>query len=144
MVGTGSSELAANLLPNPVDEGRVCLYALNTGLSVYRRIIAQQALEVVIFNAQIGNQDAHGKNFSLLYGARSPVLAPFYDLLSIAVYLTLMPKMPMKIGSKYKFSGPEPKHREQFVQDAGLAKATTRKRLQVLAKSLPVESFASA
>lgn len=69
-------------------------------------------LDGVIFNALIGNHDAHGKNFSLLYGARSPVLAPFYDLLSTAVYPTLTPKMAMKIGSKYKFGKLEPKHWE--------------------------------
>jgi hypothetical protein len=34
----------------------------------------------------------------------APVLAPFYDTLSTAVYPTLTQKMAMKIGSKYKFS----------------------------------------
>ena len=97
-------------------------------------------LDGVIFNALIGNHDAHGKNFSLLYGERAPVLAPFYDLLSTAIYPQLTPKMAMKIGSKYKFSELEAKHWEQFAQEAGLAKAATLKRLKVLAKSLPVET----
>lgn len=95
-------------------------------------------LDGVIFNALIGNHDAHGKNFSLLYGGRSPVLAPFYDLLSTAVYPTLTPKMAMKLGSKYKFSELEPRHWEQFATEAGLAKAATRKRLQALAAELLV------
>ena len=89
------------------------------------------------FNALIGNHDAHGKNFSLLYGARSSVLAPFYDLLSTAIYPTLTSKMAMKIGSKYKFSELEARHWEQFAEEAGLAKAATRKRLQQLANELP-------
>ena len=97
-------------------------------------------LDGVIFNALIGNHDAHGKNFSLLYGERAPLLAPFYDLLSTAIYPQLTPKMAMKIGSKYKFSELEAKHWEQFAQEAGLAKAATLKRLKVLAKSLPVEA----
>lgn len=59
---------------------------------------------LLIFNALIGNHDAHGKNFALLYKGRSPVLASFYDLLSTAIYPQLTPKMAMKIGSKYKFS----------------------------------------
>ena len=97
-------------------------------------------LDGVIFNALIGNHDAHGKNFSLLYGGSSSVLAPFYDLLSTAIYPQLTPKMAMKIGSKYKFSELEAKHWEQFAQEAGLAKAATLKRLKALAKSLPVDA----
>lgn len=94
-------------------------------------------LDGVIFNALIGNHDAHGKNFSLLYGGKAPVLAPFYDLLSTAIYPQLTPKMAMKLGSKYKFSELEARHWEQFAEEAGLAKAATRKRLQQLATELP-------
>jgi serine/threonine-protein kinase HipA len=95
-------------------------------------------LDGVIFNALIGNHDAHSKNFSLLYGGRSPALAPFYDLLSTAVYPALTPKMAMKIGSHYKFSELEGRHWEQFAEGAGLARAATKKRLQELAKDLPL------
>ncbi|MDL5038889.1 type II toxin-antitoxin system HipA family toxin [Comamonas resistens] len=95
-------------------------------------------LDGVIFNALIGNHDAHGKNFSLLYGGRSPALAPFYDLLATAIYPQLTPKMAMKIGSKYKFSELEAKHWEQFAEESGLAKAATRRRLQQLATELPL------
>lgn len=95
-------------------------------------------LDYVIFNALIGNHDAHGKNFSLLYGQKFPVLAPFYDTLSTAIYPTLTPKMAMKIGSKYKFSEVQARHWEEFAQDASLAKAATRKRLQTLATELPL------
>jgi len=91
----------------------------------------------VIFNALIGNHDAHAKNFSLLYAGQTPVLAPFYDLLSTAVYPTLTPKMAMKIGSKYKFSEVQARHWDQFAQSAGLAKAQARKRILQLAKALP-------
>lgn len=58
-------------------------------------------LKRVIFNYLIGNADAHGKNFSLLYKGRKPDLAPAYDLLSTAVYSELSSKMAMKIGGKY-------------------------------------------
>ena len=61
-------------------------------------------LDYIVFNVLIGNHDAHAKNFSLLYVGEIPILAPFYDTLSTAVYPTLTPKMAMKIGSKYKFS----------------------------------------
>jgi serine/threonine-protein kinase HipA len=93
--------------------------------------------DYVIFNALIGNHDAHAKNFSLLYLGKVPVLAPLYDTLSTAVYPALTPKMAMKIGSKYKFSEVQARHWEQFAQRAGLAKAQAQKRILELAKSLP-------
>lgn len=98
-------------------------------------------LDHVIVNALIGNHDAHAKNFSLLYlhkePGKPPVLAPFYDTLSTAVYPTLTPKMAMKIGSKYKFSEIQARHWEQFAEGVGLAKAQTKRRIRELAKSLP-------
>lgn len=93
--------------------------------------------DYVIFNALIGNHDAHAKNFSLLYSGKTPVLAPFYDTLSTAVYPTLTPKMAMKVGSKYKFSEVQAQHWDQFAENAGLAKAQAKRRLLELAKSLP-------
>ena len=94
-------------------------------------------LDYVIFNALIGNHDAHAKNFSLLYSSKVPVLAPSYDTLSTAVYPTLTPKMAMKIGHKYKFSEVQARHWDQFAEEAGLAKAQAKKRILELAKSLP-------
>ena len=94
-------------------------------------------LDYVIFNALIGNHDAHAKNFSLLYSGKTPVLAPFYDTLSTAVYPTLSPKMSMKIGSKYKFSEVQALHWNQFAEGVGLTKAQTKRRILELAKSLP-------
>ena len=96
--------------------------------------------DYVIFNALIGNHDAHAKNFSLLYSGKTPVLAPLYDTLSTAVYPTLTPKMAMKIGSKYKFSEVEARHWDQFAEAAGLAKAQAKRRVLSLAKSLPASA----
>lgn len=94
-------------------------------------------LDGVIFNALIGNHDAHGKNFSLLYGEQPLTLSPFYDLLSTAIYPSLTPKMAMKLGSKYKFSEVQARHWDQFAESAGLARAQTRKRILALAHALP-------
>lgn len=94
-------------------------------------------LDCVIFNALIGNHDAHAKNFSLLYAGKSAVLAPLYDVLSTAVYPNLTPKMAMKIGSKYKFSEVQARHWDQFLKAVGLSRAQARKRIMALAKSMP-------
>jgi serine/threonine-protein kinase HipA len=93
--------------------------------------------DLVIFNALIGNHDAHAKNFSLLHTGKAPVLAPLYDTLSTAVYPALTPKMAMKIDSKYKFSEVQARHWDQFAESAGLARAQARRRILELAKSLP-------
>jgi serine/threonine-protein kinase HipA len=95
-------------------------------------------LDVVIFNALIGNHDAHAKNFSLLFSGKSATLAPLYDLLSTAVYPSLTPKMAMKIGSKYEFDDVQPRHWEQFADSAGLSKAQTKQRVLDWTKLLPL------
>jgi serine/threonine-protein kinase HipA len=94
-------------------------------------------LDFVIFNALIGNHDAHAKNFSLLYTPQGAILAPLYDALSTAVYPRLTDKMAMKIGSKYKFSEVEARHWAQFAADAGLSPALVKKRILDIARRLP-------
>lgn len=95
-------------------------------------------LDYVVFNALIGNHDAHAKNFSLLYVGNAPLLAPLYDTLSTAVYPSLTPKMAMKLGSKYRFSEVQARHWGQFARAAGLSVAQARKRIVELAGRLPV------
>jgi serine/threonine-protein kinase HipA len=45
----------------------------------------------------IGNCDAHGKNYSLLYDSPAPSLAPLYDLVSTAAYDELTTRLAMSI-----------------------------------------------
>ena len=94
-------------------------------------------LDYVVFNALIGNHDAHAKNFSLLVTPRGAVLAPLYDALATAVYPRLTDKMAMKIGGKYKFSEVQARHWERFAQDAGLSPAQVKKRILDIARRLP-------
>lgn len=94
-------------------------------------------LGFVLFNALIGNHDAHAKNFSLLYTPRGAALAPLYDALSTAVYPQLTDKMAMKIGSKYRFAELHARHWEQFATSAGLSPAQVKKELKRFAERLP-------
>jgi serine/threonine-protein kinase HipA len=94
-------------------------------------------VDAVVFNALIGNHDAHAKNFSLLYAGKTPALAPLYDMLSTAVYEHLTPKMAMKLGSKYKFTEVQALHWAQFAESAGLSWAQTKKRVLRMAQDLP-------
>lgn len=72
----------------------------------------------VIYNYLIGNMDAHGKNFSLLYHSTSSIrLAPFYDIVCTRVYEKLTIKMAMKIGSKYDADDVLPRHWKQLSEE---------------------------
>jgi serine/threonine-protein kinase HipA len=99
-------------------------------------------LDYVIFNTLVGNHDAHGKNFSLLYQNGKARLAPMYDCLSTAIYPLLEKKMAMSVGGKYKFSELHAKHWEQFAADAGLSVSLTMQSLKALAKALPKQARA--
>jgi len=94
-------------------------------------------LDSLIFNALIGNNDAHAKNFSLLYEKQYPTLAPLYDVLCTAAYQHLNDKMAMKIGGKYFFEDLLPRHWESFAKAAKLSSAQVKKRVFQMAKLIP-------
>lgn len=62
-----------------------------------------EILDRVIFNFIVGNGDAHGKNFSMLYRGGVPSLAPLYDVMSTAIYPEVGKRMAMKIDDTYDF-----------------------------------------
>jgi serine/threonine-protein kinase HipA len=95
-------------------------------------------LDYVIFNTLIGNHDAHGKNFSLVYSNGKAQIAPLYDCLSTAIYSTLTAKMAMKIGGEYEFKDVHAKNWGKFAADAGLSSALTKQRVAFFLKHLPV------
>lgn len=86
-------------------------------------------LDAVIFNVLIGNHDAHGKNFSLLYQANGTTqLAPLYDLICTVYYPNLAKKMAMKIGGEGQSDCLYPRHFEKLADEAGLAKPMVKQR----------------
>lgn len=92
-------------------------------------------LDAVIFNYLVGNNDAHGKNFSLLYrGDRmqdlQTRLAPLYDVVSTIYYPELSPDMAMRIGEQYSPDKVALRDFEQLAADAGLGKPLVRARLR--------------
>lgn len=97
-------------------------------------------MNLLIFNYLIGNADAHGKNFALLYKGQKPGLAPAYDLMCTEVYAGLSIKMAMKIGSKYKPYDVLLRHWLTIVPDKAAAKNILKKELQTRAKKLPIQA----
>ena len=110
-------------------------FDLLRGLSSAPVIDLQRLLDAVIFNFLIGNHDAHGKNFSLLYGSQTR-LAPLYDVLSTAYYPDLAKKMAMKIGGEYASERAGPKNFDQLANEAGLAKPMVKRRVQEVAETV--------
>lgn len=95
--------------------------------------------EAILFNFLIGNNDAHGKNFSLLYApgtqANRVVLAPLYDLVSTVSYPGLSPRMAMKIGSKYVPADLRLRHWEAYWKTIGFSpKQALKQTLKFLEK----------
>ncbi len=92
-----------------------------------------QLLDAAIFNFLIGNNDAHSKNFSLVYYGEVTRLAPLYDVLSTVYYPELSKKMAMKIGGKYEYDSVFPRHFERLAEQAGLSKILVKNRVLELA-----------
>ncbi len=116
---------------------------LKVCFALVRRVVARpvvdlaRLLDAVIFNLLIGNNDAHGKNFSFLYSSNGATLAPLYDLSSTVAYPALSTTMAMKVGGADRFDKLTPRHWEQFAIDAGLGPAQVRQRVIHLARSMP-------
>ncbi|QND62365.1 type II toxin-antitoxin system HipA family toxin [Mesorhizobium huakuii] len=57
-------------------------------------------IRMLIFHYLVGNADAHGKNYALLYDGDTPNLAPLYDVVCTAAYPRLAKKLAMAIGGR--------------------------------------------
>ncbi len=94
-------------------------------------------LDAVVFNVIIGNNDAHGKNFSLLHlQDGSSRLAPLYDLVSTVFYPNLAAEMAMRIGRQRISERVGSTDLERLAKDAGLAAPLVRRRAGELAETV--------
>lgn len=99
----------------------------------------QRLLDSVIYNYVVGNHDAHGKNFSLLYepneqsGEIKVRMAPLYDIVCTDYYPELDKHLAMEIGGQYISSKLQPKHFEKFAEETGLTKRLVKQRVREIA-----------
>jgi len=98
-------------------------------------------LDAVIYNFLVGNNDAHGKNFSLLYQGVGTEnleirLAPLYDIVSTVYYPELSKGMAMKIGGEYLSERVTPKDFERLAEEAGLGKPLVKQRVAEMADAV--------
>jgi serine/threonine-protein kinase HipA len=116
-------------------------FALLREISSAPVIDLARLLDAVIYNYLVGNNDAHGKNFSLLYHGVGTAnqeirLAPLYDLISTVYYPELSKDMAMKIGSEYRSEKVTPKDFEELAEEAAFAKPMVRRRVPELADAV--------
>lgn len=120
------------------------------GFALLRRVSTIPAVDVLalvdaaIFNAMVGNADAHGKNFSLLHDGDRPRLAPLYDLVSTAVYPELSPRFAMKIGGRATLGELDARAWRGFAADAGVSLPRVRQRVRELGEAIAGHSTAVA
>lgn len=95
-------------------------------------------VELMIFNYLIGNNDAHGKNFSILHYDNDQIaFAPAYDILCTSIYPELSSKMAMKIGGYYESDKIYPRHFERMAKDIGISYTQVKKILINQCEILP-------
>jgi serine/threonine-protein kinase HipA len=116
-------------------------FALLRDVSSAPVIDLARLLDAVIYNYLVGNNDAHGKNFSLLYrkqenGNQEIRLAPLFDIVCTVYYPELSRNMAMKIGREYLSERIMPRDFEQLAEEAGLGKALVRRRVPELAATV--------
>ena len=111
-----------------------------TSIALLRRASTRPALDVLAFldaailNIIIGNCDAHGKNFSLLYLAAETRLAPLYDLMSTMAYPEVSSRMAMNIADAGCFEQVTGDSWTAFAKDVGLSAPFVRTRVQELSR----------
>lgn len=103
-------------------------------------------LNWVLFNFLIGNADSHAKNLSFLYAGETIRLAPFYDLLSTAIYERINNKFAMKMGGQKDPRYLMGNHLARFAAEAGIELRTIKAQLlelcgKVEAAVVPLAEF---
>jgi len=78
-------------------------------------------IRMLLLHYLVGNADAHGKNYALLYENNAPDLAPLYDVVCTAAYPRLAKKLAMKIGGRAVADTIQLKHWLSLVPDTKAA-----------------------
>jgi serine/threonine-protein kinase HipA len=77
----------------------------------------------------IGNADAHGKNYSILYRKGERRLAPLYDLVCTLAWPELSKTPAMKIGKSDSIETVTPAHWQKMAQETHVSWPLLRERI---------------
>ena len=101
-------------------------------------VAINQFIQLMIFNYLIGNNDAHGKNFSILHYENGEIkFAPAYDILCSQAYPELSNKMAMKIGGHYKHDEILLRHFEKLANENNISFTQLKKVIKNQCETLP-------
>ena len=101
-------------------------------------VAINQFIQLMIFNYLIGNNDAHGKNFSILHYDNGEIkFAPAYDILCSQVYPELSNKMAMKISGHYKHDEILLRHFEKLANENDISFTQLKKVIKNQCETLP-------
>jgi len=89
----------------------------------------RQFLDLLVFNALIGNADAHGKNFAWIYPNSARRLAPAYDLVATTLWPELSTRMAMRVGNAKFIEEVTADHFLKFAETNRIGKTAFRARL---------------
>jgi len=90
-------------------------------------------VDALIFNALIGNADAHGKNYAMIYASGRRRLAPLYDLVSTIAWPELSTRLAMNIGHGKSVNDINPAHFKRLAEECDLGWPMVRERIGGLA-----------
>jgi serine/threonine-protein kinase HipA len=93
-------------------------------------------VDALIFNMLVGNADAHGKNFSMIYAGGTKRLAPLYDLVSTIAWPELSTRLAMSIGHGKRMNDLNPMHFKRMAEECGVGWPMVRDRMRRLADGL--------
>lgn len=93
-------------------------------------------VDLLMYNAIIGNADAHGKNYSMLYRGSERRLAPGYDLVSTVFWPALAKTPAMKIGGSDSVDSLCLGHWKKLAQELNLGFAQLMRRLRTLCEGV--------
>ena len=116
------------------------------GLAACFKLVKEQSIQPVVdqlqllnwrvFNHLIGNADAHGKNVSLLLTQQGPKLAPFYDLMSTAIYPGLSDRPAMKIGGEDRPTWIIARSWQTLAEECGIGFKLVKQTLEKVSRTL--------
>ena len=89
-------------------------------------------LDGLIFNVLIGNADAHGKNYSILYREGHRRLAPLYDLVCTLAWPELSKTPAMKIGKSDSMDAITTDHWQRMAEETRVSWPMLRERIAEL------------
>jgi serine/threonine-protein kinase HipA len=111
---------------------------LRSNITAKRRFAdLERFLNWICFNLVIGNNDSHSKNISLRLSTSNRIeLAPFYDLLSTAIYSTLQREFSFSIGDRTEFTQIGRKQLEKLEDQLELKRGKMSEQMTAVTKAI--------